>query len=244
MLVIFLLLTPPPSLTWQWIELAFFAGFYLTFVLLSLILLLNLLIAMMGNTFVEVQDEAVLEWRVLYARNILRLESLAEVWARPPFQLWTTRGGEQDAVNGRWYMLERSVEEVGDEEEAFEEDAADKEETAKMHAASTMQGEYRKRRVRIKTSTLRSTKEQRDGRDAAAAPSATFSASSPNTPHTSPDGRASKGSGAGTGRSSSQVKSGAIWTDAPAAAVKGARDARRAATGSGFFSRPMQTLEA
>ena len=40
---------------------------------------LVVLIAMLGYTFSGVQADAVLEWRVLYARNMLRMETLAKV---------------------------------------------------------------------------------------------------------------------------------------------------------------------
>ena len=48
---------------------------------MALILLLNLLIAMMGDTFATVQEQAVREWRVSNAQMILRLEMLARGFA-------------------------------------------------------------------------------------------------------------------------------------------------------------------
>ena len=43
------------------LQLTAFLIFYLSYLLLSVVLLLNLLIAMMNNTFVEAQEEAVLQ---------------------------------------------------------------------------------------------------------------------------------------------------------------------------------------
>jgi len=59
----------------------------------------------MNNTFTNSQAAAVLEWRVLYARNLLRLEMLAEVYAAPPLQWCVTNGGEQDEASGLWYFF-------------------------------------------------------------------------------------------------------------------------------------------
>lgn len=49
---------------------------------MALILLLNLLIAMMGDTYTTTQDNSILEWRVDYARRILRLELQVEFLAK------------------------------------------------------------------------------------------------------------------------------------------------------------------
>ena len=54
---------------------------------------------MMNHTFISAQEEAVLEWRVLYARNLLKLEMLAEPFERLG---WLhTHGGER-LPDGRW----------------------------------------------------------------------------------------------------------------------------------------------
>jgi hypothetical protein len=42
--------------------------------IMALVLLLNLLIAMMGETYAKTMRNATLEWRVAYARQVLRLE--------------------------------------------------------------------------------------------------------------------------------------------------------------------------
>lgn len=52
----------------------FFLFLYALFVLVGVIVLLNLLIAMMTNTYHHRQEEATLHWRVFRARQILRLE--------------------------------------------------------------------------------------------------------------------------------------------------------------------------
>jgi len=51
-----------------------FVGFYLVYVVMSLVLLLNLLIAMMGDTYAEAKQNATRWYRVNYARHVLRLE--------------------------------------------------------------------------------------------------------------------------------------------------------------------------
>lgn len=86
-------------------ELMLFVFLYFTYVLLALVLLLNLLIASMNNTFIKVQEASELEWRVLYARNLLRLEMLAE-------RFFTTNGGELDG--GRWYFFTKAYETIED----------------------------------------------------------------------------------------------------------------------------------
>ena len=59
----------------------FFLLFYIVYTIMSLILLLNLLIAMMGDRFGTIMADAVLQYRVNYARRVLRLELQAH---RPP----------------------------------------------------------------------------------------------------------------------------------------------------------------
>ena len=54
-----------------------FLAFYTFFILVGMVLLLNLLIAMLSNTFNAVQVEQVLQWRLERARRCLRLELLA-----------------------------------------------------------------------------------------------------------------------------------------------------------------------
>ena len=57
-----------------------FLSFYAFYVIMTLVLLLNLLIAMMGDTFNTVQERATREYRVNFARGVLRLE-LQMLWA-------------------------------------------------------------------------------------------------------------------------------------------------------------------
>ena len=51
-----------------------FSLFYVYYVIMTLVLLLNLLIAMMGDTYSSAQSQATREFRVNFARGVLRLE--------------------------------------------------------------------------------------------------------------------------------------------------------------------------
>jgi len=152
---------PSPETTAMWIEMCLFMLLYVIYTLFTLVLLLNLLIAMMGTTFVEVQGEAIREWRVLYARNILRLEMLAETLSKPPFSLWSTRGGEE--LNGRYYVFSRTQDDIdpnastasemlfdvgADDEASLIDDVAD----LREHAAINIQKLYRGRKGRMTVS--------------------------------------------------------------------------------------------
>jgi len=96
------------------IEMSCFIAFYVAYVLLTLVLLLNLLIASMNSTFVTTSHEAALEYRVLYARNLLRLELLAQPFAAPPCHLCNTNGGEREG--DLWYFFTKVFDDVGDVE--------------------------------------------------------------------------------------------------------------------------------
>jgi len=63
--------------TCQAINLAIFVGFYLLYILFSLVLLLNMLIALLGDAFQRTKVEAVLDGRIAYAQCVLRLELMA-----------------------------------------------------------------------------------------------------------------------------------------------------------------------
>ena len=54
----------------------FFVMLYVLFVLLVAVLLINLLIAMMSNTYEKERESARLQWRILFARLVLRYELL------------------------------------------------------------------------------------------------------------------------------------------------------------------------
>ena len=54
----------------------FFVVLYLLFVLVVLLLMINLLIAMMSNTYEKEKESALLQWRILFARLVLRYELL------------------------------------------------------------------------------------------------------------------------------------------------------------------------
>ena len=62
---------------WQEVDLVCFGVLYIAFILFSIILLLNLLIAMLAFTFEEVREDSTLECRLSFARHVLRLETYA-----------------------------------------------------------------------------------------------------------------------------------------------------------------------
>ena len=94
--------------TAQMIEFWAYVLFLFMYLVMALILLLNLLIAMMGNTFAEVQEQAVREWRVANAQSLLRTEMLARAF-------FVVNSGEQ--MGNDWFVLKReydTIEEGGD----------------------------------------------------------------------------------------------------------------------------------
>ena len=94
--------------TGQTLEAAVFVGFLWYYIIMSTILLLNLLIAMMGDTFLTVKEQAVREWRVANLQLVLRLEVLAK-----PFT--DVRSGTE--MGGQYFVLTRShdvIEEADD----------------------------------------------------------------------------------------------------------------------------------
>ena len=99
--------------TAQSTELMLFLLLYFLYCLIALVVLLNLLIAMLGYTFSGVQEDAELEWRVLYARNVLRMETLATVFAAPPFNWWSLHGGQ--LVGDRHYVFSQSYDDINED---------------------------------------------------------------------------------------------------------------------------------
>merc|ERR1719240_1902614 len=89
--------------TAQLIEFWFYVGLLLLYLIMALILLLTLLIAMMGDTFATVQEQAVREWRVANCQMILRLEMLARGFA-------TVNSGDQ--MGDAWFVLNRTVDAI------------------------------------------------------------------------------------------------------------------------------------
>lgn len=79
----------------QLFALACFSACYILFILLSVVLLLNLLIALLTHTFDEVLDNSTLEARLHFSRYLIKLELLAE-----PLGM-RTRVGER-ALDGRY----------------------------------------------------------------------------------------------------------------------------------------------
>jgi len=74
----------------QKLNLSVFYSVYIVYIFLSLILLLNLLIALLGSTFSKTQAESSLQGRLAFARIVLRLELVADALHI------NTRAGEQD----------------------------------------------------------------------------------------------------------------------------------------------------
>ena len=94
-----------PSM-WETVDLSIFVVLYYGYVLVAMVLLLNLLIALMGNTFATVTEGATLQYRRDFARRVLRLELIAQ----PPFINQADRFvGTKDQSNGRYYYAFRSV---------------------------------------------------------------------------------------------------------------------------------------
>ena len=94
-----------PSM-WETVDLSIFVVLYYGYVLVAMVLLLNLLIALMGNTFAKVTEEATLQYRRDFARRVLRLELIAV----PPLINEEDRFvGAKDQCNGRYYYAFRSV---------------------------------------------------------------------------------------------------------------------------------------
>ena len=89
--------------TWQRIDLVTFAALYIIFILMSIILLLNLLIAMLSYTFESVREDSTLQCRLSFARHVLWLEMFAE-----QLQM-ATKVGEKQA-DGRYIYPFRTVE--------------------------------------------------------------------------------------------------------------------------------------
>lgn len=69
---------------------------YIFYLLMSIILLLNLLIAMMGQTYEKTMEVSEIEWRVAFARRILLYETLAAAYnsCRPKSKQFTLHAGK------------------------------------------------------------------------------------------------------------------------------------------------------
>ena len=86
---------------WELFELFAFGLFYMTYILIALVLLLNLLIAMMNGRYQLAAAKAEIERRVIYAREVLRLEAIVNFVACQPS---TNVGKKKDEKRGtRWY---------------------------------------------------------------------------------------------------------------------------------------------
>ena len=58
----------------QVVNVAIFSVMYVVYVLMSLILLLNLLIAVFNDTYADIKDNAEVEWRATWAKTIMRIQ--------------------------------------------------------------------------------------------------------------------------------------------------------------------------
>ena len=95
-----------PCFGLQWLDMNLFVGMYYLYILVAMILLLNLLIALMGNTFEKIKEDSTLQYRRSFARRVLRLELIA----LPPLvsedKLYV---GTKDPQNGKHYYAFRGV---------------------------------------------------------------------------------------------------------------------------------------
>ena len=77
----------------EWVAVCFFFMFYLVYLMMACIILLNLLIAMMSTTYATIMETATLAWRVDFARIVLKMELESGFMANPPslcgHRLWT-----------------------------------------------------------------------------------------------------------------------------------------------------------
>ena len=87
-----------------WLELGFTWACMLFWTMLGNIVLLNLLIAMMGNTYVEVLQKAESEWRLSFCQMVLFQEATPRVFV-PPFRAFDTRNRPPHHVRGTLDVL-------------------------------------------------------------------------------------------------------------------------------------------
>jgi len=89
---------------WASVSFVFFLIAYIIYIIMSLVLLLNLLIAMMGTTYEETLGNSTLEWRVGYAQRLLRLELQMSVLHRMGLVRLNCGTRHTDALTGttRW----------------------------------------------------------------------------------------------------------------------------------------------
>ena len=85
---------------WELLDVCVWVAAYVFFVLMSIVLLLNLLIAMLSSTYARVQENATLECRLAFARAILRFELTAE-WLGMGARVGQPRG---EGAHRRWYI--------------------------------------------------------------------------------------------------------------------------------------------
>ena len=67
------------SFPWPMINLSMFTLFYIYYILMSIVLLLNLLIAQMGDVYASADAVSSIDYRVRFARRILLYEDLSQL---------------------------------------------------------------------------------------------------------------------------------------------------------------------
>jgi len=100
----------------QSVDFFFFMIFYVLFVVACLVLLLNLLIAMMTSTFDSMTKNATLDWRVDFARLVLKLELEAKVmYKREARKAGKKESGQDDTYYYEFLSVEPNKEGYGTE---------------------------------------------------------------------------------------------------------------------------------
>ena len=86
-------------------------SFYIVYIILTVVILLNLLIAMMSSTYDRILSESELRWRVDFAKLILKLELECAWLQAKPFNLTLNAGerGTDNGDNGRFFYFFRVV---------------------------------------------------------------------------------------------------------------------------------------
>lgn len=84
---------------------------------MSVIILLNLLIAMMSTTYTKIEEASTMEWRLDFARLVLKLELECGWLHNPPkicgrqlFTPWDMHAGEMSAGRDKYVIYFRHVE--------------------------------------------------------------------------------------------------------------------------------------
>ena len=98
------------STEWEMLSFCFFLIFYGLYMMMSVIILLNLLIAMMSTTYAKIIDTSVMQWRLDFARLVLKTELECGWLSKPPcglFKPWELHAGEK--ARGQYFFYFRHV---------------------------------------------------------------------------------------------------------------------------------------